>query len=90
MLFVDLFPSLFNLLLFAKFVAVVFLGLLSDLFEALSVHVHVGADHTVGDSGHCLVPVLLLAVVHEALYDDGVCLGHIGLDYLLYRIRIQH
>ena len=59
------------------------LGSDRQLFKLFTVHIHVGADDLVCDSGHSLVPVLLLGSIEEASDDYRVRFLHIVLDHLL-------
>lgn len=80
MLAVQLLPLLCIVLLLLLPLALLLLGLDCQLFKLVTVHFHVGADDTVRNCGNCCIPVLVLAAVEEAFYDDWVSLRHVVLD----------
>ena len=61
----------------------------SQLLELVTIHLHVRTDDLVSDGCDCLVPVLLLRTVEQALNNDRVSLLDVVPHELLDHVRIK-
>ena len=84
MLAVELVPLGLVVLLFLLPLSLLLLSLHRKLLKLVPIHLHVSPDHAVSNRCDSGVPVLVLAAVQEAFYDDRVSLRHVALDKLLH------
>jgi len=80
---IELLPLVLDFLLSILLLLLLLLGLNGKFFELIPIDLHVGANDLVGDSGHCLVPMLLLRPIQQSLHDNRVRLRHVSLHHLL-------
>ena len=61
----------------------------SQFFELLTINFHVGSDDLVSDRGNCLIPMLLLRAIQEAVDNDWIGSWHICFDQLLNHVGVK-
>lgn len=83
------FPLSCNIALPCLLLLLLLLRLHGQLFELVTIHLHVRADDLVCDGCNCLVPVLLLGAIKQALHDDWIRFLDVVLHELLDHLRVE-